>query len=383
MENTVKKQSSMTFDDFTNFLSSGAVVRWQNEWYLFWNLSAVKEVSSSGQEFQDGIYSCDFISGQIFNQSFSQSIKLTPQKYKEILDQYQAIKGLSLSHENYSFEPEWKPIDKDLFRESFEKIKGAMQSGKVTKAVPICYQNGHLLGSESQVNQYKKITFLNALFDSQDNLIPYGQWSENNGFLGMTPELFFNINDCQLSTMALAGTSAKETPLQDFLSDKKELLEHEIVIKDITEKLKPFGTCHVSQTYVAELPYLNHLKTDIKVQLHKDYNFLELLKKMHPTSALGIYPNSDYWQEFIKLPNQELRNSFGAPWGFKIQGQILLVVGIRRIEWEENNIRIPAGCGVISASEFEREFAEIERKINSVKKVFTTKNRLREVFANE
>lgn len=379
----MKKQSSMTFDDFTNFLSSGAVVRWQNEWYLFWNLSGMKEVTASGQEFQDGIYSCDFISGTVFNQSFSQSAKLTPQKYKEILDQYQLAKGLSLDHENYNFEPEWKPIDKVLFRESFEKIKEAMQSGKVTKAVPICYQNGHLLGPESRINQYKKLTFLNALFESQDNLIPYGQWSENKGFLGITPELFFNINNYQLSTMALAGTSAKETLQQDFLLDKKELLEHEIVIKDITEKLKSFGSCEVSQTYVAELPYLNHLKTDIKVQLNKDYNFLELFKKMHPTSALGIYPNSDYWQEFIKLPNQALRNSFGAPWGFKLQDQILLIVGIRRIEWEENNIRIPAGCGVIFESEFEKEFAEIERKINSVKKVFMTKKRIREVFVNE
>jgi isochorismate synthase EntC len=61
----------------------------------------------------------------------------------------------------------------------------------------------------------------------------------------------------------------------------------------------------------------------------------------------------------------------------------LFVVSIRRLQWEGNRLCIPAGCGIIELSDFEKEFSEIERKMNSVKKVFESKPSLREIMIHE
>lgn len=386
LENTVQEEPNITFDDFTNFLRSGSFIRWQDEWYLFWNLGLRQQINSEvyekSSEFPDGIYSCDFVSGSVYNQIFLKTVKLSTSFFKEFLFKYICYNNYQKELRNRFFEPDWFKIDKDLFKENFIKIKEAILHGKVKKAVPIAFQNGKT-NNHSKIDNLQKILFISKLLESENNLIPYGEWEAAKGFVGLTPELFFHIEGNRFTTMALAGTSYKDTAKQDFLSDEKERKEHEMVIRDIKEKLEIFGNCQVGETYVSEFPHLNHLKTDIQVNLSDKSNFLEILERLHPTSALGIYPKSEYWNDFIQLPNQSSRRGFGAPWGFKIKNQSLFVVSIRRLEWEGNRLCIPAGCGIIELSDFEKEFSEIERKMNSVKKVFESKPSLREIMIHE
>jgi menaquinone-specific isochorismate synthase len=222
-----------------------------------------------------------------------------------------------------------------------------------------------------------------SILNSSENLIPYGQWTLEHGFMGITPELFFYRKDNQIKTMALAGTSAKDLPPEEFLSDAKERSEHDFVVQDIKEKLSNFGDCQFSQTHVLELPFLNHLKTDITLSLNPDAKLTELIQKMHPTSALGVYPKNDYWDEFVRLPYQTGRGTFGAPWGFSTGQESLFVVSIRRLEWNQQQVRIGAGCGIVEQSVLDKEIAEIERKINSVKKVFIHESSCRENVIHE
>ena len=386
LENTVQEEPNITFDDFTNFLRSGCFIRWQDEWYLFWNLGLRQQINSEdfekSSEFPDGVYSCDFISGTVYNQFFLKTVKLSAPFFKEFLFKYICYNNYQKELRNRFFEPDWFKIDKDLFKETFLKIKEAILHGKVKKVVPIAFQYGKT-NTHSKIDNLQKILFISKLLESENNLIPYGEWEAAKGFVGLTPELFFYIDGNRFATMALAGTSIKGTAKQDFLSDEKERKEHEMVIHDIKEKLEIFGTCQVGETYVSEFPHLNHLKTDIQVNLSDKSHFLEILERLHPTSALGIYPKSEYWNDFIQLPNQSTRQGFGAPWGFKIKNQSLFVVSIRRLQWEGNRLCIPAGCGIIELSDFEKEFSEIERKMNSVKKVFESKPSLREIMIHE
>lgn len=386
LENTVQEEPNITFDDFTNFLRSGSFIRWQDEWYLFWNLGLRQQINSEvyekSSEFPDGIYSCDFVSGTVYSQFFLKTVTLSTPFFKEFLFRYICYYNYQKELRNRFFEPDWFKIDKDLFRENFIKIKEAILQGKVKKAVPIAFQNGKT-NNHSKIDNLQKIIFISKLLESENNLIPYGEWEASKGFVGLTPELFFHIEGNRFTTMALAGTSFKDTAKQVFLSDEKERKEHELVIHDIKEKLEIFGACQIGETYVSEFPHLNHLKTDIHLSLSDKSNFVEIIERLHPTSALGIYPKSEYWNDFIQLPNQASRRGFGAPWGFKIKNQSLFVVSIRRLEWEGNRLCIPAGCGIIELSDFEKEFSEIERKMNSVKKVFESKPSLREIMIHE
>lgn len=371
----------MNFNDFTNFLSSGAFVRWQSQWYLFWNLSERLEIKDHGS-FSDGVYGCDYVSGQIFKHSFKNKAVLSTIELKTLLVQARAqFQSQFTSHET-EFKPEWSEIDTEAFTVSVEHIQTAIKQGRIKKAVPLCFQYGKL-PQNSGVHLLHKIDFLSNLLSSSENLIPYGQWSVDQGFMGITPELFFYQKGDQLQTMALAGTSAKDLPPAEFLADTKELSEHEFVVQDIKEKLSEFGECQFGPTYVLELPFLNHLKTEIKLSLKSGAPLAEIIKKMHPTSALGVYPKNDYWDEFVKLPYQTGRGTFGAPWGFATDQESLFVVSIRRLEWNKQQVRIGAGCGIVEQSQLDKEIAEIERKINSVKKVFMLASTYRENVIHE
>ncbi|MCB0370587.1 MAG: chorismate-binding protein, partial [Bdellovibrionales bacterium] len=313
-----------------------------------------------------GVYCCDFRSKNI--QSFRyQNIKaLTNEEYRTFLKKAWQLLGRA---ELVDFKPNWKPIDEIPFHESFDKIKQAIDSGWISKAVPIAYQKA-TMDQFSFIDLSKKISFLYKLTSAHSNLIPYGQWTSEQGFMGITPEVLFDLEGRVLSSMALAGTSTKTTEVESFLADPKERQEHQIVVNDIAEKLKEFGELHLGHTQVYELPFFNHLKTNVIVNLKEEVSFIKLLTQMHPTSALGIYPNNDYWNEFINLPNQKERKNFGAPWGFKLGSKSFFLVSIRRLEWDSHQVVIPAGCGVVAQSDFDKELAEVQRKINSVKKFF-------------
>lgn len=381
----VSVQSSMNFDNFTNFLSSGAFVRWQSQWYLFWNLSERQDLSSDQANhgsFSDGVYACDYVSGQISHYGFKNRSVLSTTELKNLLMVVRAEIQSQFSVADLDFKPEWSSIDIDAFAASVEHIQSAISQGQIKKAVPLCFQYGKLQ-QKSGVHWLHKINFLFNLLGSSENLIPYGQWSLDQGFMGITPELFFYQKGDKLQTMALAGTSAKDLAPADFLADAKERSEHDFVVQDIKEKLSAFGECHFSPTYVLELPFLNHLKTDIQLSLKEGANLAELIQKMHPTSALGVYPKNEYWNEFIRLPYQAGRGTFGAPWGFSTGEESLFVVSIRRLEWNAQQVRIGAGCGIVEQSVLEKEIAEIERKINSVKKVFISTPPSRENVIHE
>jgi menaquinone-specific isochorismate synthase len=144
--------------------------------------------------------------------------------------------------------------------------------------------------------------------------------------------------------------------------DPKELFEHKLVVEDLTQKLKNWGVCQLSQTEVVEFPYLYHLRTWLTVQV-SSVSAVDLIKKLHPTAALGVAPRN-YGISWMKdLPNQNSRKRFGAPLLFQISSthQVCLV-GIRNLEWDQSSSSVTSGCGVVSISDLQREWEELTEK---------------------
>ena len=67
----------------------------------------------------------------------------------------------------------------------------------------------------------------------------YALWTKEKGILGFTPEFLFEKKGRSLKTHALAGTRKKGE--ESLLKNKKELKEHEIVVKGLRESLKDLG----------------------------------------------------------------------------------------------------------------------------------------------
>ena len=94
-----------------------------------------------------------------------------------------------------------------------------------------------------------------------------------------------------------------------------------------------------------------------------------LIRRFHPTPALGPLPRTDQtmallleWRQRLGCPAE-----FGAPFGLWDQGEFHAVVAIRGVWWKKQELKLPAGCGIIEASRLVNEWRELRLKRESVK----------------
>ena len=206
----------------------------------------------------------------------------------------------------------------------------------------------------------------------QNQAYLYGFWDNNEGVLGATPEILFTYGEeGELVTMACAGTRKKGEDIAAFFSDLKELNEHHLVVKGITESLSPFGTVSVGKLQLVELPQLVHLVTPINVELHEKLLFQEAVNALHPTPALGAFPKNKgkAWLEDYQQKIPRLR--FGAPAGYWFSDgkSSKCYVSIRNVQWKGNQMQIAAGCGVVADSICDKEWDEVNVKLNAVQEM--------------
>lgn len=249
------------------------------------------------------------------------------------------------------------------FENSFRLIQGKIQRGEIEKAVPIVKTFSAKAPERSDLCHG-----IFHLLKLPQSLRVFGFWHEGRGVLGATPEVLFELHGSTLQTMALAGSvprdeSSVRIPL---LRDPKEMKEHQLVVDDIVQKLKPLGWLRQEPTVEVELPTLRHLLTKIEVSgVVKTPK--ELIRQMHPTAALGVAPRGYGFQWMKELPDQRERGLFGAPIFFRTEAdRSQCLVAIRSLFWDERGSQIFAGCGIVAASQLEREWNEILAKTKSI-----------------
>lgn len=253
--------------------------------------------------------------------------------------------------------------ERSSFEQSFQAIQGKIQRGEIEKAVPIVFSKSPVRPSAGDV-----AGAILKLMNLPEALHVYGFWDGPRGLIGATPEILFHRQSMIVQTVALAGSCpraeiANRIPL---LKDPKEMREHELVVNDLMTRLKPLGWLKKSETEILELPTLQHLRTKFEVTgcAKRD---TELVKLLHPTPALGVAPRAYGYQWMRELPEQRDRALFGAPVLFRLaDDETLALVAIRSLLWDEAGSRIGSGCGLVSASEIEREWHELSVKRETV-----------------
>lgn len=269
---------------------------------------------------------------------------------------------------------------KTEFCRTFAEIQNALASGLLKKAVPVVFEDypGTLLPSERGA---LLLHLLEAVTDSP--LMVYGIWNIDEGMLGATPEVLFDLHpEGEVQTMALAGTRKKGIAGPSLLEDPKEMDEHRIVIQGIREsfdriakKLGP-GDFKAGVTTERELPTLVHLHTALSWMpyseslMTREQIFETLVQELHPTPALGAFPREAGWAWLKSQEALHERGRFGAPFAVFLGGErVRCVVCIRNIQWNAQTIRMGAGCGIVAQSQVEREWAELGAKIQSIQKL--------------
>jgi menaquinone-specific isochorismate synthase len=278
----------------------------------------------------------------------------------------------------------WTPAPVKQFRKAFDLIQSEIEKKKILKAVPVVFEK-----TQMEMNQNLLAILIGNLLSNVVKKTPYGYWNleskTEEGVLGASPEVLFSIDQQSrmVRTMALAGTRASDLEKQSSLAhDAKEMYEHDLVIKGIREKLSGLGKIKITPSYVWDLGPISHLRTDLEIEVDaaetasgsaafvqsQELLFENLIHRLHPTAALGVSPaGADY--KFLKqCDGDQNRMRFGAPFGvLDPSGKSNVVVAIRNIQWNQNEMFLGSGCGIVQASRFENEWNELTIKRNAIK----------------
>lgn len=256
---------------------------------------------------------------------------------------------------------EWGPLDAGPFSGVFQEVMAAIHGGLFEKTVPVVIETGTAAAPPAD-------PLIAAMARQPAPLCSFG-WAQGDvGFAGATPELLLSLQGLNLETMALAGT-ARQDDREVFAVDEKEIREHEYVAQTLVAKLTDLGQLERHPRDILDLGSIVHFLTLIGVALDEPQHPEQLLKRLHPTPALGPLPRTAEtlgrlleWRRRLGCPAR-----FGAPFGVAHAGRFDAVVAIRGIWWQERNLILPAGCGVIEASRLVNEWRELRLKRESVK----------------
>lgn len=200
--------------------------------------------------------------------------------------------------------------------------------------------------------------------------IPYGIWNDDYGVIGCSPELLFSLRGQELRSIALAGTSRKGNE-KVLLNSVKDRQEHDLVIRDILEKLRPHARfLKHSETRIFSFKDLIHLRTEIEALLNDNVSLNQLVGSLSPTAALGGYPQEESLQ-FLKTTSyyqNHPKRFFGSAFGVTSTELNQFLVSIRNVQWDQDRFYIESGGGVLPSSTLESELAEIHLKRNTIRK---------------
>lgn len=201
-----------------------------------------------------------------------------------------------------------------------------------------------------------------------------------DGLVGATPELLARVDHGLVTSRVLAGTIR---PTGDETADlahaaalarsSKDREEHEFAVKSVTQVLAQHcGSVNVpDEPSVLHLPNVMHLTTDVTGVLSHHASSLELVREMHPSAAVCGTPTLAAARVIDELEDLD-RGRYAGPVGWlDATGDGEWCIGLRSAELSDEDptlLRLFAGCGIVSASEPESEWAESQAKLEPMRR---------------
>ncbi len=203
-------------------------------------------------------------------------------------------------------------------------------------------------------------------------------FSTGNGagqnFIGASPERLLSVQNKQLVTDALAGSAPRGINNTEdvhlgnlLLKNRKEKREHHAVSDFVIERLRSVGLKPQQlPLQLLKLSNIQHLWTPIYGHLPADIEPLEIVELLHPTPAVaGV--STEIACEKIRYYEKLDRSLYAAPLGWvDYEGNCEFIVGIRSALIDGDRATLYAGAGIVSGSNPDKEFAEVQLKLQSL-----------------
>ncbi|MBM7704809.1 isochorismate synthase [Metabacillus iocasae] len=258
-------------------------------------------------------------------------------------------------------------VEPDLFKQSVQEATNRIKREQIEKVV--LARQLDLFFNEP----LKKDVILERLTKEQPTSYVYTFDSKGYSFIGASPERLIKRSENNVFSTCLAGSIRRGYTLredeelgQQLLADEKNLIEHDVVVHMIKEAM--IENCTDIQLpkgpSLYKTKHIQHLYTPVKGVIRDGVTLFSFLEKLHPTPALGGFPQKKALEVIRELENFE-RGWYAAPIGWMdMKGNGEFIVGIRSGLLSEQEATLFAGCGIVADSDPESEYEETKIKFN-------------------
>ncbi|MEK9604437.1 MAG: isochorismate synthase [Flavobacteriaceae bacterium] len=250
--------------------------------------------------------------------------------------------------------------DKSSFINIVNKTKQAITSKQLKKLVV-----ARRILKKEKVDGFQLFSRLLSLYSNA--MVYFWHHPKVGTWVGATPEQLFSLDSGRLSTMALAGTM----PYQDHGSyswgtkEKKEQRWVKDALQSDLESLFDASEVHFSETYTRRAGNLVHLCNDLTVHA-REINIANLVKKLHPTPAVGGIPVEEGMRFLSKHENLDRAYYAGFLGPILESEKIDLFVNLRCAQMTEEGLILYVGAGITSESDPEKEWEETQHKAKTL-----------------
>jgi menaquinone-specific isochorismate synthase len=191
------------------------------------------------------------------------------------------------------------------------------------------------------------------------------------GLVGATPELLLALHEGQITSLVLAGTTARggdevdDLRLhQELLHSAKNLEEHRYALDSLTQALQPHTTSMTASTepYLLELSNVVHLASDVSGTVAGNRDAFDLVAAVNPSAAVGGTPTPVAVRMLRELEGFD-RGRYAGPVGWvDARGDGEWGIALRCGLLNGNAARLFAGGGIVAESDPDSEVAEAQSK---------------------
>ena len=254
-----------------------------------------------------------------------------------------------------------------------QKALGAIQRGQLEKVV--LARRVRLRGAQTLASG----TMVKRLAADYPQCLVFAFAVGGSCFLGASPELLVRLRQGQVSSACLAGSAprgkdAREDDAlgQRLLASAKDRREHSLVVQTLREGLA--GLCSDlawdDSPALVKLPNVQHLGTSFTGVSSPGLHVLDFVQRLHPTPAVGGVPPAAAMQAIRSLEGMD-RGWYAGPIGWMDRrGEGEFGVALRCALLRGDSAVLYAGAGIVAGSDKDREWAELELKLNAVRAAF-------------
>ena len=294
-----------------------------------------------------------------------------------VLESNQISKSIVRQVEEMETRPEakWKDVapvvtGKELYMEQVEEIRSSISTGAFQKAVlsRIRVIEGNCLSLVPKLFQ--------AICRKHPNAFVYLFKSDDDFWMGASPEPLLRLRENRVTTVSLAGTrpfAEKHMNIEKWTV--KEVLEQEYVTRYIHDVIHSFGIrdYRVSSPYVKKAGNLVHLRTDFSLAYDRINGKLwELVEALHPTPAVAGQPKDDAIRFIKELEPHDREYYTGFLGPVAKDREIDLFVNLRCMKITPTSLALYVGGGITLDSDPSDEWDETRWKAESLLKILRT-----------